>query len=591
MAETQPTQTPTQSQTQSSDLDEAFAEGYDEDLELDEELEEDDLGDEDPDDVDPEDEEDPEDDEEDEDVEEDDDEEDDGEENDGEENDEEDEDDDKKEEGEDDRPGQPQFQREEWDSAAPDDSTVVEYQRRDTEALFLSGLPCSDPSCQNLENRAEDAWIKLVSAIPQAGQVPGLTVVAEETPAPSQQQVRNLVYLVRPDNSDRYALRQISTHWQQFRTDFDTDPEAGIAPNLKTGLRALADHWKGDDFDAFAEQVEIVMANCATVCDDIGDTSTGAVGLLEQKADEFYGLQGGDSGELPYPAPMYWIADPGQMFTAPIVHVRAPFSNGDCKITDGCGHSGGILGELLELGGFNPDYVDEVANYVEAQTQYYINKGRKLDPPTTPEQAALWAQADANNNMAEDITAGVDDYESRSRIANEDVVNRWENAEDSAGTFAPEARPSNPSNFREASDMLVDYEYEGLDPGSGALQAGDPPPAVDGAGDSPWGGGGGLEPPGGASGGLASGGATLGSGGSFPVGPASSTVEGGGGSGAAGSASAGGRGMGGGMMGGMGGGGRGGAGGEQQPEGEHRDWLEEDEEIWGIRAIDDDPYA
>ena len=578
MAETQPTQTPAQSPTQSSDLDDAFADGYDEDLEPDEDA----------DDVDPEDEEDPEAEPEDD---EDDDDQDDDEEND--EEDEEDEDDDKEEEEEDDdRPGQPQFQREEWDSgAAPDDSTVVEYQRRDTEALFLSGLPCSDPNCQNLENPAENAWIKLVSAIPQAGQVPGLTVVAEETPAPSQQQVRNLVYLVRPDNSDKYALRQISTHWQQFRTDFDTDPEAGIAPNLKTGLRALADHWKGDDFDAFAEQVEIVMSNCATVCDDIGDLSTGAVGLLEQKADEFYGLQGGDSGELPYPAPMYWIADPGQMYTAPIVHVRAPFSNGDCKITDGCGHSGGLLGELLELGGFNPDYVDEVANYVEAQTQYYINKGKKLDPPTTPEQAALWAQADANNNMADDITAGVDDYDSRSRIANEDVVNRWENAEDSAGTFTPEARPSNPSNFREASDILVDYEYEGLDPGSGALQAGDPPPAVDGAGDNPWGGGGGLEPPGGASGGLASGGATLGSGGSFPVGPASSTVEGGGGSGAAGSGSAGGRGMGGGMMGGMGGGGRGGAGGDQQPEGEHRDWLEEDEEIWGIRAIDDDPYA
>jgi hypothetical protein len=42
----------------------------------------------------------------------------------------------------------------------------------------------------------------------------------------------------------------------------------------------------------------------------------------------------------------------------------------------------------------------------------------------------------------------------------------------------------------------------------------------------------------------------------------------------------------------MGGGGGRGMGGEQEAaEGEHRDWLEEDEEIWGIRAIDDDPYA
>jgi hypothetical protein len=92
------------------------------------------------------------------------------------------------------------------------------------------------------------------------------------------------------------------------------------------------------------------------------------------------------------------------------------------------------------------------------------------------------------------------------------------------------------------------------------------------------------------SGGLASGGSTLGSGGAFPVGPASSTMEGAGGAGGGGSMGSGRGGMGG-MMGGMGGGGGRGMGGDQQPEGEHRDWLEEDEEIWGIRAIDDDPYA
>ncbi len=196
-----------------------------------------------------------------------------------------------------------------------------------------------------------------------------------------------------------------------------------------------------------------------------------------------------------------------------------------------------------------------------------------------------WAQADADTQIASDVDTGVEDYESRSRIANEDVINRWENAEESAGTFQPEARPSNPSTFREASDAFAG-DYGGLDAGSGGVQPGDPPPDPEGGGG---GGGGGLEPPGGVSGGLASGGATLGSGGSFPVGPSTSTLEGGGSGSGSGSGS-GGRGMGG-MMGGGMGGGRGGMNDGQQAEGEHRDWLEEDEEIWGIRAIDDDPYA
>jgi len=566
----------TQNQNQSSDLDDAF----DDDREPDEDFDEEPDSDQDP--VDPDNPGPDPDDEQDEDRDQDED-------DDDQEDEDEEEEDEEEEEGhgkdEDDRPGKPDYVREDWEGgAAPDDSAVHEYQRLDTQALFLSGTPCPHATCENRDTEAEAAWIKLVSAIPVAGQVAGLSVVTVGTAAPDQGQIQTLVEQVRPDGADRYALREISGYWQQFKDGFDTDPETGIAPTLRAGLRTLSEHWKGDDFDAFAEQVEVVMANCLAVCDDIGDASTGAVGLLEQKADEFYGLQGGDSGELPYPAPQYWISDMTQMYTDPFMHVRPPFATGMCQVTAGCEHEGGLLGEMMELGGFNKDYVDEVSTYVENQTQYYLDKFKNEKPPPTYEQAQQWAQADADTQIASDVDTGVEDYESRSRIANEDVINRWENAEESAGTFQPEARPSNPSTFREASDAFAG-EYGGLDAGSGGVQPGDPPPDPSGGG----GGGGGLEPPGGVSGGLASGGATLGSGGSFPVGPSTSTLEGGGSGSGSGSGS-GGRGMGG-MMGGGMGGGRGGMNDGQQAEGEHRDWLEEDEEIWGIRAIDDDPYA
>ncbi|MQM26541.1 hypothetical protein, partial [Glycomyces albidus] len=412
----------------------------------------------------------------------------------GTDNEEDDEEDDDREEEEDDdhRRGR----RDDYDSAAPDDSTVVEYQRRDAEALFLSGQPCGYANCQNQYNEAETAWIKLVSAIPIAGQVQMLTVETKGTPAPSQASIRNLVAEVRPDDPDKYALRTVSVHWQEFKDAFDTDPGNGIAPMLKSALRTLSDTWKGDDFDAFAEQVEIVLGNCASICEDIGDATSGAVGLLEQKADEFFGLQGGDSGELPYPAPLYWISDMESMFTDPLVHVRPPFRSGWCDVTAGCDNDGGLVGALLELGGFEKDYVDEVHDYVENQTDYYMRKHKNDEPPITEEQARAWAQADANNNITADVNAGIEDYDSRSQIANEDVVNRWQNAEDSASTFQPEAYPSSPSTFRDSSDMLAD-SYGGLDAGSGGLEPGGAPPG--------GGSGGGLEPPGGGGGGVSGG--------------------------------------------------------------------------------------
>ncbi|GAA2269609.1 hypothetical protein GCM10009853_024040 [Glycomyces scopariae] len=490
-----------------------------------------------------------------------------------------------------DRDDHPRGPREEYENNAPDDSTVVEYQRRDADALFLSGEPCGYGSCQNVFNEAEAAWIKLVSAIPIAGQVQMLTVETKGTPAPSQDSIRNLVAEVRPDDPDKYALRMVSEHWQTFKNDFDTDPANGIAPMLKSGLRTLSETWKGTDFDAFAEQVEIVLGNCASVCDDIGDATTGAVGLLEQKADEFFGLQGGDSGELPYPAPLYWISDMESMFTDPLVHVRPPFRSGWCDVTAGCDNDGGLIGALLELGGFEKDYVSEVQDYVENQTDHYMRKHKNDEPPITEEQARAWAQADANNNITADVNAGIDDYNSRSQIANEDVVNRWENAEESASTFEPEAYPSSPSTFRDSSDMLADG-YGGLDGGSGGLTGGLP---SGGDGLEPPGGGGAGGGGGGISGGLASGGAggaTMGSGGNFPVGAASATGLGAAGNTAAGlGGGVGGGGMGGMMGGGMAGGGRG-MGGEDGAEGEHKDWLEEDEEIWGIiRDAEEDPYA
>ncbi|KPC69147.1 hypothetical protein ADL26_19275, partial [Thermoactinomyces vulgaris] len=96
--------------------------------------------------------------------------------------------------------------------------------------------------------------------------------------------------------------------------------------------------------------MEAVFANCEQIASDLGDANTGLMGILMQKSDEIYALQGGDSRELPYPAPQYWVEDEMSLFTDGKIHVRAPFTDGDCDIAEDCSFAGtGTTNEAMEL--------------------------------------------------------------------------------------------------------------------------------------------------------------------------------------------------------------------------------------------------
>lgn len=375
-----------------------------------------------------------------------------------------------------------------------DGQDAIDQQQATADAAYLGGTPCSNGSCENRHNPAEDAWVKLVSAIPVAGQIAYLKCVATGTAAPSQEEVQNLVGQVRPANPDKYALLTIADKWGEFNYDFATNPATAVELNLRSKLTELANGWQGSDFDAFAEQMEAVFANCEQVASDIGTTSTGMIGLLQQKSDEIYYLQGGGSGELPYPAPQYWVESKATLFTDSKVHMRAPFKSGDCEITDGCSWNGDQgPEEAMEYGGFDGEYTDELNQYVVDQTEVHytrlraekigaidttgMNAEEKAEATKlTPEQeASLRAQAerlaeqDANERAERDYESGSNDYNSRAAEQNDTVTARWQDAEMAATEFVPTVQPSRETTFRDSAGDLTGSGYS--PPGGGDFNA------------------------------------------------------------------------------------------------------------------------
>ncbi|SDE39307.1 hypothetical protein [Glycomyces harbinensis] len=524
-------------------------------------------------------------------------------------------------------------------------SEAIDSQQTSADATFLNLDPCPNSGCTNTNSEAEVAWVKLVSAIPVAGQVQSFVCVAGGTAAPTQDEVQSMVTQIRPkENPDQYALRTMSEQWLLVGYDFGKNPESGVASILRNRLTELSNGWQGSDFDAFAEQMEKVFANCEVLTADIGDDTSGIAGLLEQKASEIYALQGGDSHELPYPAPQYWVEDEGGIFSDPTVHNRVPFRSGECEIATGCAWDGedDSTKKAMELGGFDGEYADELNQYVTDQTEFHFTR-LKSESPDAPEeelrtQAAGLAEQDGNTRAKEDYDSSSQDYEARAHEQNDTVLARWQDAEVSAMEFVPAVEPSGDTSFRDSAGGLDGSTYSpvsggdfnasptssgttGLNPPASTASFSSGGTGTTGTGANPWESttGGEDEPGGGLAGGGGLGAATLpgtGAGVGAGGGAGGGSLGGGaglfgpaiGGGGAVGAGAGGGRGAGSGVgkgaglfgktagagarggagaMMGAGGGGRGAGAGNEDEEG-RATWLTEDEDVWGTARFNDD---
>jgi hypothetical protein len=210
---------------------------------------------------------------------------------------------------------------------------------------------CSSGSCPHpVAHPAETDWEQLVSAVPVEGQLGRFKPRCEGMSYPTEDDFRSAVAAVRPLEPDSFSLQRLRTGW----TEEVGAPLADWPGLLKSRLAELASGWVGTDFDAFGEQADQAKALVQGVLDDIED----AAAELKHREEAIYTLQGGDSGEIPYPAPL--VGADGEWTSLVAIHVRPAWWHGDC-IQMGCEEAEAAL----ELGGADPAIAAEVRAFIE----------------------------------------------------------------------------------------------------------------------------------------------------------------------------------------------------------------------------------
>lgn len=222
----------------------------------------------------------------------------------------------------------------------------------DTSALSTGDRAgCSSAECPHpAAHPAEEAWVQLASAVPVEGQRDRFKPRCEGMAYPAEEDFRAAVAAVRPEDADAFSLQRLRTGWtEEVGARLGTWPE-----RFKSKLALLAEGWAGEDFDAFAAQAGEARTLVEGALDDIEATVTELAG----RETAIYTLQGGDSGEIPYPAPM--VGTEGEWSSLVALHVRPAWWHGDC-ITMTCEEAE----KALELAGADPGLATEVREFVE----------------------------------------------------------------------------------------------------------------------------------------------------------------------------------------------------------------------------------
>lgn len=210
---------------------------------------------------------------------------------------------------------------------------------------------CSAAECPHpVAHPAEEEWVHLASAVPVEGQLHRFKPRCEGMAYPTEEDFRAALTAVRPADADAFSLQRLRSGW----TD-EVGAVIGEWPGrLKTSLSALASGWAGEDFDAFAAQADQARQLLEGVIDDID----AAAAELEGREAAIYTLQGGDSGEIPYPAPLVGVE--GEWSEAVSLHVRPAWWHGDC-IRMSCEEAE----RALELAGADAGLATEVREFIE----------------------------------------------------------------------------------------------------------------------------------------------------------------------------------------------------------------------------------
>jgi len=285
-------------------------------------------------------------------------------------------------------------------------------------------LPAHRPACSNAEcanatvHPAEARWQRLVSAVPVERQLYRLRPAEAGMSFPTETDFRAAVGAVRPAEADAHSIERLRNAW----SDDVAGRLAGWSEQIKANLNDLSEGWPGTDFDAF----EAACGQTRELVDDLIDDIDATVANLQSAEAALYSLQGGDSGEVPYPAPQFWID--GDWHSWVSVHIRPAWWHGDC-IEYTCQDAE----HVLALGGAEPELATEIIDYIDERILHYVERYASpanverdgLDPSgLTDEEAKELAVADAMEHYGTLVDQSWGAYESRHTAINGEIGRR-----------------------------------------------------------------------------------------------------------------------------------------------------------------------
>lgn len=264
---------------------------------------------------------------------------------------------------------------------------------------------CTAGACPHpTEHPAEADWVHLASAVPVAGQLARLTPRCGGMAYPTEDDFRSALAAVRPDSADEHSLERLRGAWAG-----EVAEAVAEWPGLiKSRLAALSSGWVGEDFDAFAAQVD----QARSLVDGIVDDVEAACEELRDREEAAYILQGGDSGEIPYPAPM--VGCEGEWTELVAIHVRPAWWSGDC-ITMTCEEAE----RALELAGADAGLAAEVREFIEDR----VGEGMAALGSLAADVRAL-AGEEARERFGSDVEAELAAYVERQAAVDEDIAQR-----------------------------------------------------------------------------------------------------------------------------------------------------------------------
>ncbi|MFC6471113.1 WXG100 family type VII secretion target [Glycomyces mayteni] len=308
-------------------------------------------------------------------------------------------------------------------AAAPAFGSVApapDIETQPDEAIVAVRPGCSNPACANATaHPSEPGWQRLVSAVPVERQLFRLRPKASGMAYPTEADFRDAVAAVRPAQADAHSLARLRGAW----TDDVSGRLADWSERIRSNLADLAEGWSGSDFDAF----ETACGQTRDLVEDLIDDVDATVASLQTTEDALYAIQGGDSGEIPYPAPQFWID--GEWHSWVSVHVRPAWWHGDC-IEYTCQDAE----HVLALGGAEPELATEVIDYIDERIVHYVDyysspvniEREGLDPAKglTVEEAKELAVVDAVEHYGTLVDQSWGAYDARQSEIDEDVAQR-----------------------------------------------------------------------------------------------------------------------------------------------------------------------